>query len=94
VDFTKGLLNVRITKNGKARWIRLNQSLRGLLEKLRADAPDEQPGKGVMQVFECQKSIDRACKLVGVKRITDHDLRHLFAAHCIEQGMDIPAVSR
>jgi integrase len=94
VDFTKGLLNVRITKNGKARWIPLNQSLRGLLDKLRANAPDEEPSKTVVKVFECQKSIDRACKLVLVKRITHHDLRHLFATRCIEQGVDIPTVSR
>src|SRR5258708_37003434 len=47
-----------------------------------------------MQVFECQKSIDRAAKLVGVKRITHHDLRHLFGTICIESGVDIPTVSR
>jgi integrase len=27
-------------------------------------------------------------------RITHHDLRHLFATHCIESGVDIPTVSR
>jgi integrase len=47
-----------------------------------------------MQVFECQKSIDRAAKLAGAKRITHHDLRHLFATRCIENGVDIPTVSR
>src|SRR5271154_2755582 len=47
-----------------------------------------------MQVFECQKSIDRAAKLASVKRITHHDLRHLFATRCIESGVDIPTVSR
>ena len=36
----------------------------------------------------------RACKLVGVARITHHDLRHLFATRCIESGVDIPTVSR
>ncbi len=44
--------------------------------------------------FVSQKSIDRACNLVGVKRITHHDLRHLFATRCHEQGMDVPTVSR
>jgi len=29
-----------------------------------------------------------------VKRITHHDLRHLFATRCIEAGVDIPTVSR
>ena len=94
VDFEKGLLHVRITKNGKDRWIPLNSSLRQLLEQIRVEQPKESSDKPVMQVFECQKSIDRAAKLVGAKRITHHDLRHLFATRCIEAGVDIPTVSR
>jgi integrase len=94
VDFEKGILHVRVTKNSKARWIPLNSSLRQLLEKMRGERPGEAPDKSVMQVFECQKSIDRAAKLAGVQRITHHDLRHLFATRCIESGVDIPTVSR
>ena len=94
IDFEKGLLHARITKNGKDRWIPLNSSLRQLLEQMRGERAKESRDKTVMQVFECQKSIDRAAKLVGVKRITHHDLRHLFATRCIEAGVDIPTVSR
>jgi integrase len=36
----------------------------------------------------------RACKEVGMTRITHHDLRHLFATRCIETGVDIPTVSK
>lgn len=72
VDFEKGLLHVRITKNGKDRWIPLNSSLRQLLEEMRAERAKESSDKTVMQVFECQKSIDRAAKLVvrNASRIT------------------------
>ena len=94
VDFEKGLLHVRVTKNSKARWIPLNSSLRQLLEKMRAERPEELPDRSMMQVFECQKSIDRAARLAGANRITHHDLRHLFATRCIEAGVDIPTVSR
>ncbi|NBR87158.1 MAG: hypothetical protein EB141_05590 [Verrucomicrobia bacterium] len=38
--------------------------------------------------------MDRAAKLVGMARITHHDLRHLFATRRIESGVDIPTVSR
>jgi integrase len=48
----------------------------------------------VLRVRECQKAMDRAAKVVGMKRITHHDLRHLFATRCIESGVDIPTVSR
>jgi len=96
VDFVKGQLHVRftITKNGKDRWVPLNSSLKQLLEKMRTERAKESSDKTVMRVFECQKSIDRAVKLIGVKRITHHDLRHLFATRCIEAGVDIPTVSR
>jgi integrase len=94
IDLKKGSLHVRITKNGKDRWIPLNNSLRQLLEQMRMDRPKESGDKTLMQVSECQKSIDRAAKLTGTKRITHHDLRHLFATRCIEAGVDIPTVSR
>lgn len=48
----------------------------------------------MFQVRECQKALDRACKKVGINRLTHHDLRHLFATRCIESGVDIPTVSR
>ena len=94
MDFEKGLLHARVTKNGKDRWIPLNNSLRELLKQMRAERVNESQDESVMRVFECQKSIDRASRLVGVKRITHHDLRHLFATRCIEAGVDIPTVSR
>jgi integrase len=36
----------------------------------------------------------RACKEIGIAKLTHHDLRHLFATRCIESGVDIPTVSR
>jgi integrase len=94
VDFEKGLLYVRVTKNSKARWIPLNSSLRQLLKKMQVERTEELQEKPLMRIFECQKSIDRAAKLVSVKRITHHDLRHLFATRCIESSVDVPTVSR
>ena len=47
-----------------------------------------------MRVRECQGAINRACKALGIRRFTHHDLRHLFATRCIESGVDIPTVSR
>jgi integrase len=68
--------------------------MRKLLERLRGERPDEGIETPIMRVWECQKSIDRASKVLGMKRITHHDLRHLFATRCIESGVDIPTVSR
>ena len=38
-------------------------------------------------------TIDRAANLAGAKRITHHDLRHLFVTRFIENGVDIPTFS-
>jgi integrase len=68
--------------------------MRKLLERMRSERQGESLETPVMRVWECQKSIDRASKVLGIKRITHHDLRHLFATRCIESGVDIPTVSR
>ena len=79
---------------GESRNVPMIPDMRNLLERMRAERPDEKPDTPVMRVFECQKSINRASKILGIKRITHHDLRHLFATRCIESGVDIPTVSR
>jgi integrase len=94
VDFDRGRIHLRVTKNGKARYVPMIPDARTLLERLRkerADAGDEEP---VLNVREAQKAMDHAAEKVGMSRITHHDLRHLFATQCIEAGIDIPTVSR
>jgi hypothetical protein len=98
-DFKRGEIIVRGhpetgTKNSEFRRVPMIPDMRNLLEIMRGGRPDEIPETPVMRVWECQKSIDRASKLLGIKRITHHDLRHLFATRCIESGVDIPTVSR
>lgn len=98
-DFTKGEIVVRGdpetgTKNSEIRRVPMIDDMRGLLERIRSDRPDDPPEAGVMGVWECQKAMDRAAKIIGMRRITHHDLRHLFATRCIESGVDIPTVSR
>jgi integrase len=59
----------------------------------RAPAKTQSDAK-VFLVRECQKSMDRTASLVGMARITHHDLRHFFATVAIESGVDVPTVSR
>jgi len=82
------------TKNSEIREVPMIPDMVQLLERLRAERSDEPPETPVMKVRECQKAMDRAAKVVGMTRITHHDLRHLFATRCIESGVDIPTVSR
>ena len=82
------------TKNGEVRRVPMIADMNGLLERLRDEDKDATPATPVMKVNECQKAMDRAAKEIGMKRITHHDLRHLFATRCIEASVDIPTVSR
>ncbi len=82
------------TKNWSIRRVPMIPEMRQHLERLRAERPDAASGNPVMQVRECQKAMDRAATVVGMERITHHNLRHLFATLCIESGVDIPTVSR
>ena len=98
-DFKKGKIAVRGdpdtgTKNREIREVPMIPDMVQLLGRLREERPDAQPTEPVMLVRECQKAMDRAAEAVGMKRITHHDLRHLFATRCIESGVDIPTVSR
>ena len=98
-DFEKGEIIVRGdletgTKNWSVRRVPMIPDMKLLLERLRKECPDAQPGAPVMRVKECQQAMDRAAKAIGMERITHHDLRHLFATRCIESGVDIPTVAR
>jgi integrase len=99
LDFDKKEILVRGdpetgTKNWGIRRVPMIPEMQALLQRLRTERPDELPTDFVMRVRECQKSMDRAAKVVGMTRITHHDLRHLFATRCIESGVDVPTVSR
>jgi integrase len=82
------------TKNWEVRRVPLIPDARALFRRMRSERSDEPLDAKVFRVKECQKALDRACKNVGIDRITHHDLRHLFATRCIESGVDIPTVSR
>jgi integrase len=98
-DFARRQLHVRGdpqtgTKNGETRYVPMIPELERMLTELRAERPNEPATTTVMRVFECQNSMTHAAAKIGMKRITHHDLRHLFATICIESGVDIPTVSR
>lgn len=98
IDLEKGFITVRGdsetgTKNNEVRRVPILPDMRVLLEKLQAERPDRKPVDRVMEVGECEKSLTRACKEIGNKRITHHDLRHLFATRSIESGVPIQTVA-
>jgi integrase len=82
------------TKGGESRYVPMIPELERMLVELRKERSNEPSNASVMRVFECQNSMTHAAAKIGMRRITHHDLRHLFATICIESGVDIPTVSR
>jgi integrase len=81
------------TKNSEIRRVPLLPDMKSLLRRLKGKLGTDAAGK-ILQVGECRQALARACKAVGISKLTHHDLRHLFATRCIESGVDIPTVSR
>ena len=84
VNFARHQLHARgdpetATKNGETRFVPMIPELELLLTELRAERANEPANATVMRVFESQNSITHAATKIGMKRITHHDLRHLFA---------------
>lgn len=89
----------RGTKNLESRAVPIIPQMRQLLDRLTerekdARSPNRRGGDYVLNVTECTKALQSACDKVEIKRISHHDLRHLFATRCIESGIDIPTVAR
>ena len=82
------------TKNWTVRTVPMIPDMRQLLERLKAQRPDQPTDATIMRVSKCNGSLKNACIRLGIPHISQHDLRHLFATTCIESGVDIPTVSR
>ena len=95
VDLAVNRLRIPGTKTtGSFREIPLFPALAALLKEIQARRGPEAPTASILAVNECKGALRTACKAVGVKKLTHHELRHLFATRCIESGIDIPTVSR
>jgi integrase len=82
-------VKVRGSHDGSVtRMLPMNPALRQLLEKL-SDGKEQEPSEHICRVFECQKSLDRACKLAKCKRLVHHDLRHYFVTKCLQAGVGV-----
>jgi integrase len=81
------------TKNSEIRRVPILPDMEALLLRLKDKSSGIAAGR-IMDVGKCNEALARACKEIGIPKITHHDLRHLFATRCIESGVDIPTVSR
>ena len=81
------------TKNSETRRVPILPDMENLLTRMKEKlgTVGKEP---ILQVGNCNEALARACKEIGIPKLTHHDMRHLFATRCIEAGLDIPTVSR
>jgi integrase len=78
----------------RPRMIPLHRRLDGFLQKLKTPPQLKLlPSEFVAPARECLGTLQRACRELGFRPLTHHDLRHIFATWCVEQGVDIPTVA-
>jgi site-specific recombinase XerD len=99
IDLDRRMLHIREGKGRKDRYVPLGDMLaRGLKTYLEAERPyvwliNGKDNKGQLQQFSetgVQWIIQRASKQAGInKHVTSHVLRHTYATHLLEMGLDI-----
>lgn len=99
VDFDRNMIHVRQGKGRKDRYVPIGEHLnRGLKKYLDAEKPVQWlfNGKDHHAPFSprgTQWVIREAVKKTGIKKqVSVHTLRHTYATHLLEQGMDIVSI--
>jgi integrase len=80
-----------VSKSGRPRVIPFVNGIRETLRGLRELAADRET---VIPQAECKRSLQTACELARLPRLSHHSFRHHFATRCIESGVDLPTVAR
>lgn len=99
IDSARMVIHIRQGKGSKDRYIMLSEQL---LDILRAYWKKERPKSWLFPGLDptrpiTVRSLQRACRAAGKaagldKNVTVHTLRHCFATHLLEQGVDIRVI--
>ncbi|MCA9452559.1 MAG: site-specific integrase [Nitrospira sp.] len=94
VDLKQGVIRLTHTKNGEARDIPINETVRSVLEGLRTriDVSWVFHDEEGHQFKDTRKRFEWACKQAKITDFHFHDLRHTFASWLVMRGTPIVTV--
>jgi integrase len=93
IDFQRGMIHLRVTKNGESRFVPMTDEMRQLLGRMRNEREQAANDDRVLLVKDAQGFITSACRKLKIQRFTTHALRHLFGTACLEAGVDVRTVA-
>jgi site-specific recombinase XerD len=103
IDSRRMLIHVRSGKGNKDRMIKLSPQLLAALRDAWRSRPANDPGTWIfpqvgdphraMESGTAQRIVARAARRAGmVKRVTPHTLRHSYATHLLDAGVDLRTI--
>ena len=88
-DMTRETVHVRQSKNGKARAVPMNETIKALLQSLPKTSEYVFPSpKTGGRVVDVGRQFERAVREVGLGNFRFHDLRHTAASRMADRGVD------
>lgn len=93
-DWLKFPAGVTGTKGASTRRLPISPPLRTILDRIKSRCENADASLPIFKIATPRIALDNACERLGISHLRIHDLRHFFATHAIESGVDIPTVAK
>lgn len=94
IDFERKNLTVSRPKNHKPRFVPLFRELKHCLHRLLTELPvPPRPDDRIIPICSAKKSIESACRKLGLPKYGHHTCRHFFCSDMIEAGVDFKTIA-